>query len=206
MRVVALPQQHSSAQTNTRATTVRVVALPQQQRRSAQTIARATAPAGWSERPTFTTLRRAFNYRCTRMDAGHRHGRPRLARVRRPVPLSCPDGHRPRQGCSRGRLRDRRDGPALRRGAECFFRALDGRRERRLTAARAAQRRGLCGNKTVSWVQIERHRADAGWRQPRVDGVESTRHRAAAVTGTTSGRCRGRPKFDFHTGRDAAGY
>ena len=38
-------------------------------------------------------------------------------------------------------------------------------------------------------------------RQPRVDGVESTRHRADAVTGKTSrtmGVCR--PKFDFHTG------
>ena len=29
------------------------------------------------------------------------------------------------------------------------------------------------------------------WRQPRVEGVESTRHRADAVTGTTSRRWRG---------------
>ena len=33
----------------------------------------------------------------------------------------------------------------------------------------------------------------------RVDGVDAPRHRADAVTGTTSRRWRGRPKFDFHT-------
>ena len=32
------------------------------------------------------------------------------------------------------------------------------------------------------------------WRQPRVDGVESTRHRAAAVTGMTSHRWREAPE------------
>ena len=36
-------------------------------------------------------------------------------------------------------------------------------------------------------VEIKRHRADAEWRQSRVDGVEARRHRAA-VTGTTSRR------------------
>ena len=32
------------------------------------------------------------------------------------------------------------------------------------------------------------------WRQPRIDGVESTRYRADAVTGTTSRRWRGAPE------------
>ena len=133
-----MPAQPGRAQVITRATAVRVVALPQQQQRSSLRSHRSASRSEW---PAASALP-VFDSRGTRMDARHRHGWPRLAGVRRALPLPRPDGHRQRQVHSRGRLRDRRDGPALRRGAQRVVRYADGVRQRGLTAARAAQRRG----------------------------------------------------------------
>ena len=116
---------------------VRVVALPQQHR-SAQARARAAAPAGRSARPTFTTVRRPLDAGRAGLDAGHRDRRPRLAGVRRALPLPRPDGHRQRQGRPRTRLRHRRDGPALRCSFKCVVRCSHGGRQRGSTAARRA--------------------------------------------------------------------
>ena len=60
---------------------------------------------------------------------------------------------------------------------------------------------GLCGNhaRTIGETFVNLHAFEQTqlWGQRRVDGVEPPRHRADAVTETTSCRQRGRLKFDF---------
>ena len=96
------------------------------------------------------------------MDAGHRHRRPRLAGVRRALPLPRPDGHRQRQGRPRTRLRDRRDGPALRCSFKCVVRYSHGGRQRGFAAARAAQRRREPSSFELRCSRRWRHGATAG--------------------------------------------